>query len=170
LKASHNIKHDLSAILRKELIRRSLNQYFQEKGYDNFLVSPYPPTLVDLPDRVPMLMGLVEIAYSVNNINMANNMVDVVWNVFVLGNKRIFVGKTSHDSFSNIENSINDISNHFNGPLTIEKIIEIIVEFLGDSEAINGIENNGESANTTFTTPAKPIPNWNRKKNGSSIN
>lgn len=169
MKVSNNIKHDLSKILRKELLRRNLNKYFQEKGYDNFQVCPYPPTLMDLPDRIPVLAGIVEVSYAIDNINMVNNMVQVLWNVFVLGNKRIFMGKTPHENFSGIENSINNVDMHFDGPVTIKKLIEIIVEFLGDSQVLQNIEKNGVGPNLTYTTPAKPIPDWNRKKKGSNL-
>jgi hypothetical protein len=166
-------KDSLTKILQKEFIRRSLVKFFEEKGYDNFLVKPYPPTLLNMPERIPFLEGVTEVKYNLEDIDMKTSTIKVAWNLFVLGNKRTFLGYTTHGNLTEIETGINSVSRHHDGPITLKAITEVIVEMLGSSNKIKDIyqQAKGFGDNTTMTGNSvvqiadlrKPLPDFRRR-------
>jgi hypothetical protein len=163
---NQSLKNEIVKILEKEYLRRSLIRYFKEKGYDNFLNCPYPPTLLDVCEKIPSLNGIIELSYFVDDINMENNSLIVGWNIFVLGNKRIFIGNTVHNNLLDIENSIHKSSEHHNGPISIKNIIETICEFISKSNKLNDIHKSNKNQNAPFSyksmKPRKPIGSFKR--------
>lgn len=163
-----NISNSLLKIMQKEYIRRNLIKYFSEKGYDNFLVKPYPPSVADIGGNLDSLNGFIEVQNFLEDVNIYNNSVKVGWNIFVLGNKRIFLGYTIHEKISDIEREVNTIKQH-DGPITIKSIIESIIEFLGSSNKLSDIYKSEETdiqitskiGNTININ--KPIPNFKRQ-------
>ncbi|CAK0748148.1 hypothetical protein CCP1ISM_20009 [Azospirillaceae bacterium] len=132
------IKDDITRVLQKEYLRRSLIEYFKNKGYTKtFEICPYPPSLQDMNEQA-FASKAIEVAYNIEDIDLIDNAVKISWNIFVLGNKRIFLGYTNHQNFSDIQNNRNIIAD-FNGPINIDKIINTIVEFLGNSTTIYDI-------------------------------
>lgn len=164
-----SMKNSMIKTLQKEFIRRSLIQFFEEKGYDNFLVKPYPPSLVDLPDRIPVLNSVVEIKYFLEDIDMQENIIKVGWNVFALGNKRIFLGYTLHKNLNEIDNNSNNIDIIHDGPINIKNIIESLVKILGESTKMAdaykrmNLNDTGVGGYKNLIKPRKPIPNFQRK-------
>lgn len=80
-----------------EYAARLLVKYFIEKGFkDSFNIHVYPPGIQDLPQRVPALADKVEIEPYVESINPNEGMVKLGWNLFVTGNRRMFLGETCH--------------------------------------------------------------------------
>lgn len=161
-------KNSLLRILQKEFIRRNLIKYFEEKGYNNFLVKPYPPTMLDLVDEDNS--DILEIKYYLEDINMKNNTIKFGWNLFLLGNKRIFLGYTNHRNLAEVESSKNNIDQFHDGPITIKALIESIVEILGNSEKLkevyNSNNNKGYGNMTKLSMAVKPykqIPNFSRR-------
>lgn len=160
-------KSQIVEVLQKEYLRRILTQYFMEKGFDNFMVKPYPPVFLDLLDRLPMLDGLIEVESYLNDINVKTNDLNIGWNIFVLGSKRIFIGYTNHASMSEIQSNLNAVDIIHDGPHTIKDIIEAIVEFLGSSKKIKNIHKNAGSSDLTkpgmHPLSYGPIPDIRRK-------
>jgi hypothetical protein len=146
------VKDEMVRVLQKEYLRRSLIEYFGNKGYEKtFNICAYPPSLMDLSEQ-PFSNKSIEVAFNIEDIDLVDNSVKVAWNVFVLGNKRIFLGYTNHQNFTDIKNSKNTIKD-YNGPITINKIIEFIIEFLGNSNQIFDI--NRKPTNNSFVN--KPL-------------
>lgn len=132
------VKDDMVRVLQKEYLRRSLIEYFKNKGYTKtFDICAYPPSLQDLNEQT-FANKTIEVVYNIEDIDLVDNSVKVSWNIFVLGNKRIFLGYTNHQTFSDIKNNKNSTA-EFNGPSSISKVIDTIVEFLGNSTAIYDI-------------------------------
>lgn len=167
---SDAIQNSMLKVLQKEFVRRNMIKYFEEKGYDNFLVKPYPPTLMDINERVDILNGLIEVSYFLEDIDMANNNVKVGWNVFLLGNKRIFLGYTIHNNLSEIDHSRNASNIEHDGPINIKSITETIVEMLGESERIKDIykaaaayDSGNPMIDNDVVKPEKPVPDLRRR-------
>jgi hypothetical protein len=130
---NNSSKNLLRKVLIKEYIRRNIIKYFSDKGYDNFLVCAYPPLLVDIVDRLPFLNGLVEVTNNVDDIDIADGSIKIDWNMFVLGVRRIHLGTTIHASLNEIDRGSAYVDT-FSGPVTIEKLVNTMVEFLGESK------------------------------------
>jgi len=167
---NNSTKTSLVKTLQKEYVRRSLNQYFEEKGYDNFLVKPYPPTLMDLADRIPVFGNMIEVKYFLEDIDMSDGSIKVGWNVFVLGSKRIFLGYTIHGNLNDIDNRINDVNETHDGPIELKSVIESMVEFIGESNKVSDIykklgidQSSIDSIRPNEVSTKKPIPNFSRK-------
>jgi hypothetical protein len=144
------VKDDITRILQREYLRRSLVKYFNDKGYDKtFEICAYPPSLQDLNEQ-SFSNKTIEVAYNIEDIDLIDNTIKVAWNMFILGNKRIFLGYTDHKNFTDIQNNRNVIKD-FNGPISIKKIIDVIVDFIGDSSNIYDI--NKKSGQKMSTTP-----------------
>lgn len=156
-----NISNSLLKIMQKELIRRSLIKYFSEKGYDNFLVKPYPPSIYDMGQNLDILNSFVEVENFLEDVNIYNNSVKVGWNIFVLGNKRIFLGYTIHEKLSDIEREVNTIKQH-DGPISIKSIIETIVEFLGSSNKLNDIYKSKDMVDSDVSNQVGTALNLNK--------
>lgn len=162
-------KSSLLKTLQKEFIRRSLIQYFESKGYDNFLNKPYPPSMLDMVQN-PMFDGVVEIQYFLEDINMQNNTIKVGWNMFVLGNNRAFLGYTTHKDVSEIENCIGESRANPDGPITIKGLVEWMVESIGKSNKIKDLydrhtQDRQNSVQSVYVKPytGKTIPDMRRK-------
>ena len=80
-----------------ELTKRLLIRYFSDRGFaDNFDKRVYPPLLQDLVEMVPELAGKIELVPSVVEIDPTTGFARLAWNLFVLGNQRMFLGETEH--------------------------------------------------------------------------
>lgn len=160
-------KQLLTKTLQKELLRRKLILYFKEKGYDNFLVKPYPPSLCDIQDKVDILNSIIEVNNYLEDIEMQSGMIKVGWNIFLLGNNRAHLGLTSHSSMADVENSCNHVAQYQNGKLTIKQIIEWIVNTAGDSQNLfdeyqKNITNN-KMIVPKSVAPSKTIPSFRKR-------
>lgn len=126
--------------LNKELLRRMLIKYFFDKGFkENMSGKLYPPYIQDLPMLIPQLSGKVEIIPSVEDINPQTGVVTLGWNLFVLGNKRMNLGETSHINLSEISNQIFSPT-RAEGIATIQyrtpkKVVSFIIDILAGTRA-----------------------------------
>ena len=133
-----SLEDRIRRILNETLLRRVLTEYFKKKGikFENFDRNVYPPMIQDMMDRIPQLMGKIEVEPHVENINPYTGKVDVGWNLFALGTQRMDLGRSTHKSHAELRRSLA-------GPVTKEavtkkaspnSIIEFIVNVLGDTE------------------------------------
>jgi len=91
--------------LNQELLRRQLIRYFVQKGFkESFNRKLYPPQLQDMTMHVPILDGKVEVTPFVEDIDPNSGVVTLGWNLFVLGNKRMYLGESTHTSLVEITN------------------------------------------------------------------
>jgi len=123
--------------LNQELIRRLLNKYFVNKGYSESLDKRiYPPILQDIVSQIPQLYGKLEIVPSVEDIDPNTGVVKLNWNMFILGNSRMYLGSSSHTNLAEIRTAmINPLSSGSRQTYaTPRRIIEFISKVLGKSK------------------------------------
>lgn len=129
--------------LNNELVRRLLIKYFYGKGFsESFDLKVYPPSMQDIIEIVPELNGKVEVVPTAEEIDPISGYARLGWNLFVLGNKRMFLGYTEHSNLSDLVRATGQ------GPVISEKrisskettprkIIAFICRILENSE--NGV-------------------------------
>lgn len=137
--ANEALTERLRAALNEELIRRLMIRYFNMKGYTepgSFDKKIYPPTLQDLAVQIPQLIGKVEVDTAVEDIDPRTGITKLCWQLFVLGNQRMFLGFSTHTNLSEVRTAIQ-------GPLsavhrgtfaTPKRIVNFVVKVLGASE------------------------------------
>jgi hypothetical protein len=122
----------------RELIKRSLTEFFVAKGYDNFNMPLYPPAAYDLPARIPHLFTRCEIVPSVEETDTTLGTVKLMWNLFILGTQRLSLGSTVHSGQADIVRAIVGEPNMElpSEPLTTpKKVIEFILKILDSSKS-----------------------------------
>lgn len=137
--ANEYLTERLRAALNKELIRRLMIRYFDGKGYTepgSFDKKIYPPTLQDLSMQIPQLMGKIEVEAAVEDIDPRTGVTKLRWQLFVLGNQRMFLGFSTHTNLSEVRTAIQ-------GPLsaihrgtfaTPKRIVTFVANVLGKDE------------------------------------
>ena len=123
--------------LNKEYMRRLLTKYFWDKGFkENMDARIYPPALQDLAMAIPQLVGKLEIEPQVNDVDPTTGIIKLSWNLFVLGNKRMFLGESTHSDLNEIKGPLYNIDIKSGiGTMkyvTPRRIINFIVELLGE--------------------------------------
>lgn len=129
----------IHAALNRELIQRLLVRYFTQKGFgEDFNQRVYPPMLQDLIAQVPQLMNKVEIVPYPMELDPMTGVVQLGWNMFVLGNNRMFLGESTHANLNEVRTSIA-------GPMgagrrtaqdaTPKRIVKFITKVLGSSKS-----------------------------------
>ncbi len=88
------LKHTINS----DTVRRLLIKYFIEKGYSESFDKMVSPTILqDLVDKVPHLATKIEIVpHAVEIDPITYKQAKLGWNLFVLGNHRMFLGETMH--------------------------------------------------------------------------
>lgn len=137
---SNQLADRIHAALNRELIKRSLVRYFKQKGFgENFNRNIYPPTVQDMAMMVPCLFNKIEVAPHVRDIDLQTGIVTLGWNIFVLGNKRIYLGESTHTSLNEVKASIaGPLNNQFRSSArstTPKRIIEFITSVLSGSKS-----------------------------------
>ena len=100
------IANQIKRNLQKELMRRSLNQFFMEHGYENFDLPLYPPICSTIGQKIPHLGGRIEIVPFSEEVDVQTGVHTIGWNLFILGTNRLYLGNTCHTNVSDIERSI----------------------------------------------------------------
>lgn len=136
--------------LSREYIMRSLVKYFVERGYkSNFDIHVYPPTLQDIPKQIPALAEKVEIVPYVENIDTKAGIVKLGWNMFALGTKRMFLGKTMHRNLMELKQTTAPAGSI----LELRATPRSVIRFL-----LNVFEDEGETVEvSTSVIPTVPI-------------
>jgi hypothetical protein len=122
----------LRSIISQEYVRRSLIKYFSDKGYTNFTVSVYPPSVQDIGTVIPELANKVEVVPFVREFNPATGKAIIGWNLFVLGNNRMDLGESKHSSVFELQHVIK--TSGYGGKQTPKDIIEFILNVLSTSK------------------------------------
>jgi hypothetical protein len=159
----------IEVTLLKEFLRRNLIKYFIDKGNDdNFLVSVNPTELFDLTSRLPFLRNMVEVKFYIEDYDLQNNVIKVGWNVFVLGNHRIFLGYSIHNNLLDIERQRRvDVGQ---GNVSIKQFVNEVTDVIGATTHIFDIHKKeygvGDSTKSRFVSATKPtnaLPDFRRK-------
>lgn len=135
------IKH----ISNNEVVKRMLIKYFIDKGFeDSFDKQVFPPSLQDLTATIPLLASKVEVQPFAKEIDTGLNKAVLGWNLFVLGNQRMYLGETHHTGLSDLARQIRSGSisrSEMGGTITARKtttprkIILFISKVLSNNEA-----------------------------------
>lgn len=97
------IKH----VTNTDVIRRLLIKYFVDKGFGaSFDRQLYPAIVQDLPYVIPMLSTKIEIVPYSKEIDTALSRAILGWNLFVLGNNRMYLGDTFHNNLHDLARQI----------------------------------------------------------------
>jgi len=149
------IKH----ISNTEVVRRLLIKYFVDKGFNSsFDRQMYPALIQDLPNCIPVLSSKIEIIPYAEEIDISLGRVILGWNMFVLGNKRMYLGETYHNNLHDLARQIRS------GPIqmpeqgmanarrqtTPRRIVTFLSRVLGDNAA-------GYVDLSPTTRPVRPI-------------
>jgi hypothetical protein len=128
----------LKRILNEELIKRLLIQYFINKGIqrESFDKNIYPPIMQDIVMQMPHFMGKLEVQPFVEDIDPNSGNVKLGWNLFVLGTRRMYLGRSTHKNLAELKDSVNGPINKFEHEdvATPGQIVEFITHGLSDSE------------------------------------
>lgn len=97
------LKHSLNS----EVVRRLLIKYFINKGFtESFDRLIYPAMLQDMPYVIPELYTKLEIEPYASNIDPMTDSAKIGWNLFVLGEQRMFLGETYHTGLNRLAQMI----------------------------------------------------------------
>ena len=133
-----NMELKLKRILNEEFIKRLLIQYFLGKGVarESFDRKIYAPMLQDIIMQMPHFVGKLEVQPFVEDINPHNGNVKLGWNLFVLGTKRMYLGRSTHKSLAELKDSMNGPINTFEHEdiASPTQIVEFITHGLRNSE------------------------------------
>ena len=132
------IKH----VANTEYVRRALIKYFMDKGFtESFDRHLYPALLQDLPIILPFLASKVEVRPYAEEIDTAVGKAVLGWNLFVLGNQRMYLGDTHHNDLMTLARQIRE-GIILPGPIssarrqtTPKRVISFITRVLGDHES-----------------------------------
>lgn len=92
-----------------EVVRRLLIKYFLDKGFvESFDRQLYPALIQDLPYFIPALAGKIEVVPHVEELDILRSRAIIGWNLFVLGNQRMYLGDTFHSD-------LRDLARHITG-------------------------------------------------------
>ncbi len=101
--AIDRIKH----VSNTEVVRRLLIKYFMDKGFmESFDRQMYPAMIQDLPQVIPVLSPKIEIVPHANEVDTSQGRAVLGWNLFVLGNQRMYLGETYHNSLHDLARQI----------------------------------------------------------------
>lgn len=101
--AIDRIKH----VSNTEVVRRLLIKYFMDKGFsESFDRQMYPALIQDLPQIIPVLSPKLEIVPHANEVDTSQGRAVLGWNLFVLGNQRMYLGETYHNSLHDLARQI----------------------------------------------------------------
>lgn len=95
------IKHAANA----DIVRRKLIQYFMENGFDSFDKSVNPAALQVMPEETGLYTKLEIVPHAVE-IDPSTGRGVLGWNLFVLGNQRMYLGETIHESLTELARQI----------------------------------------------------------------
>jgi len=127
----------LGRILSTEFCRRLLIRYFSLKGFENFDAKVFPPLVQDLPQLVPELAARVEVEPFVLDVDPGSGLHRLGWNLFVLGNRRLYLGESSHFSMA-------ELASGSSGPQELlarsswsspRRVVKFVTSVLGNSQA-----------------------------------
>lgn len=84
--------------LNTDVATRLLVRYFlATKGFQSLDQFIYPALIMDMPVAIPELSDKIEIIPYAKNIDLVMDRAILGWNLFILGNRRMYLGDTYHN-------------------------------------------------------------------------
>jgi len=108
--------------------RKRLLEYFKHKGFEDLETYVYPPSLNDLPLLIPEMRNKIEVAPFSEKIDPTTGMVQIGWNLFVLGVNRQFLGFSFHKNAQDLQRSFGVNSSEM--PQEAKKKVSDIIDFI----------------------------------------
>lgn len=97
------IKH----ILNSDVVNKLLIKYFMSKGFnESFDNQLYPAVLQDLTMTVPVLSSKIEVVPNAKDVDLSMDKAVLSWNLFALGNQRMYLGDTYHTGLQDLARQI----------------------------------------------------------------
>lgn len=134
----------LKHVANTEVIRRLLVKYFMDKGFnESFDRQLYPSVIQDLPFVVPVLSNKIEVVPHAEEVDTATGKAKLGWNMFVLGNQRMYLGETYHNNLKDLARQIHggmilpprDTAPSARKQTTPRRIVTFITRVMGDHGA-----------------------------------
>ena len=133
----------LEYVFNTELTRRLLVKYFSERGFaENFDKKVYPPLLQDIAESIPELGGKLQLEPFSVEMDPTNGFARMGWNLFVLGNQRMYLGETEHAELAELAQQLDaDVpivtegEQPFRQARTARDIVNWIARVLGTRDA-----------------------------------
>jgi hypothetical protein len=154
-------------------VRRYLCDYFVKKvGKENINKIIMPGEIVDITEEIPQLASRVEVVASAVDLKLQEDVISIEWNMFVFGNKRIYLGKTTHIGIADTIRAIK--SRSVKGGIggveygtTPKRIVQFIIRVLNSSKEgyTPWVDNRNKAENILKTTQASF--GYNHKSTGS---
>ena len=92
-----------------EVVRRLLIRYFMNKGFtESFDLQLNPLLLQDMLIQIPELSSKVEIVPYMEELDNMQSKATIGWNLFVLGNQRMYLGETYHNNLKDLARQIHE--------------------------------------------------------------
>lgn len=125
---------DLRKALNKEITKNALKHYFVEKGLtEDTLVMPN--MLADMEHVIPEVYGKVEIRGYADEFDPFTGVAKIGWNLFVLGHKRMFLGRTIHNRVTDlVAGAIPEHVEQAEPERTVKEVLQFIISCLGQSK------------------------------------
>jgi hypothetical protein len=102
----------INQTLNETYIRRLLVRYFSERGFEeSFDRRIFPPQMQDIPESIPEIGHQLEIVPFVEDIDPHSGYGRVGWNLFVMGNQRLYLGETEHANMNELARQMDDAQN-----------------------------------------------------------
>lgn len=99
----NSIKHSLNT----DAVRRMLIQYFVEKGFtESFDKLLYPAAMQDITTAIPIIDSKIEVIPHAVKVDPMAGTATLGWNLFVLGNHRMYLGETFHRDLGDLARQI----------------------------------------------------------------
>jgi len=127
-----------------DVVRKLLIRYFIDKGFENsFDRQVYPSNLQDMTAVIPILSSKIEIVPHCVDIDTALGRAVLGWNLFVLGDHRMYIGETYHNNLHDlarqIKNGMLSNTDQFEGQATRtttpRKIVTFVCRVFGDHKS-----------------------------------
>jgi len=138
-----DLTDNLEYVFNAELTRRLLIRYFTERGFkENFDKKVYPPLLQDIAESIPELGGKLELEPFSVEMDPTSGFARMGWNLFVLGNQRMYLGETEHAELAELAKQLDsDVpivtegEQPFRQARTARDIVNWITRVLGTRDA-----------------------------------
>jgi len=89
------------------VINSLLVKYFKDKGFtESFDNQLYPAVLQDLSITIPSLYNKIEVVPSASDVDLSTDRAVLSWNLFALGNHRMYLGDTYHNGLHDLARQI----------------------------------------------------------------
>ena len=133
----------LKHISNTEVVRRLLIKYFVDKGFvESFDRQMYPGLIQDLPMVIPTLSNKIEIVPYAEEIDTSLGKAVIGWNMFILGNQRMYLGETHHNNLQDLARQIQagmimpqGMTATARRQTTPRRIVSFVTRVLGDHQA-----------------------------------